>query len=135
MNVTQNGVHGKRLTWVNPAKSTALRGEVWRIDLNPTRGAEMQKVRPVVVLSSDAIGRLPIKLVAPITGWEDGFANLIWHVRIEPDRLNGLTKISSVDVLQTRGVDTARFTERLGRVSTSVLEEILAALAAVVEYE
>lgn len=120
---------------MSTARSAPVRGEVWRVDLNPTRGAEMQKTRPAVVLSSDAVGKLPIKLVAPVTSWDEGFASLIWHVRIEPDKQNGLTRPSSVDVLQTRCVDVARFTERMGRASSAVMEEILAALVAVVEYE
>jgi hypothetical protein len=73
------------------------------VDFNPTRGAEIQKQRPAIVVSSDAIGRLPIKLVAPITGWKPAFAGNLWHVRVIPDRLNGLDKESAVDVLQLRG--------------------------------
>jgi len=117
-----------------PTESRPVRGEVWRVSLDPTRGAEMQKTRPAIVISSDAISRLPLKLVVPITGWDDRFAGHIWHVRVEPDRQNGLTKTSAADVLQTRCVDAARFTERMGSVTPAVIEEILAALASVVEY-
>jgi len=41
------------------------RGDIWRVNLDPTVGAEIKKSRPVAVISSDAIGVLPIKLVAP----------------------------------------------------------------------
>ena len=30
-----------------------MRGEIWWADLDPTRGQEIKKKRPVVVLSSD----------------------------------------------------------------------------------
>lgn len=110
------------------------RGEVWRVNLDPTIGAEIQKTRPVVVVSSDAIGILPIKLVAPVTDWKDRYAHSSWHVKIDPDTANGLTKTSAVDTLQLRGVDTSRFLKRLGRVSADKIEEIAAAIAAVVEY-
>ncbi len=56
-------------------------------------------------------------------------------MRIEPDKQNGLTKTSAADVLQTRCVDVVRFKERMGRLGSTQIEEILAALAAVVEYE
>jgi mRNA interferase MazF len=72
------------------------------------------------VVSSDAIGKLPIKLIAPITGWKDQFVNNIWHVRIRPDSVNGLLKVFAVDVLQLRGMDTQRFITKLGRVSSTV---------------
>lgn len=48
------------------------------------------------------MGRLPVKLVAPITEWKDDFAEGAWLVRIDPDRRNGLRKTSAADVLQLR---------------------------------
>ena len=57
------------------------RGEVWLINFDPTLGAEIRKTRPAVVVSSDGMGRLPVKLVAPITEWKDAFSNAAWLVR------------------------------------------------------
>jgi len=31
------------------------RGEIWLVDLNPTRGQEIQKTRPVVVITADLV--------------------------------------------------------------------------------
>ena len=106
---------------------------MWQVTLDPATGAEIKKTRPAVVVSSDGVGRLPVKLVALLTAWQAHFALDIWHVRIEPDRLNGLTKTSAVDVLQIRGVDTSRMISRLGCVSETVMTEITAAIAAVIE--
>nr|WP_310487775.1 type II toxin-antitoxin system PemK/MazF family toxin [Chamaesiphon sp. VAR_69_metabat_338] len=39
------------------------RGEIWLVNLDPTVGAEIQKTRPAIVISSDYIGKLPLKLV------------------------------------------------------------------------
>ena len=110
------------------------RGEIWQIDLDPTVGVEIQKVRPVVVVSSDAAGRLPIKLIAPITGWDVRYSQNFWHVKIIPNAKNGLSKDSAVDLLQARGVDTSRFIKKLGRLEAGVMENIAAAMAALVEY-
>lgn len=87
------------------------------------------------MVSSDAVGKLPIKLIAPVTDWKEAFASNIWHVKVISDSSNGLTKDSAVDVLQIRGVDVQRFIHKLGNVSSNVMEEITAAIAAVVEYE
>ena len=111
------------------------RGEIWRVDFEPTVGSEIRKTRPAIVISSDSVGKLPIKLVAPITAWKDAFATNLWHVRIEPDADNGLSKTSAVDTLQLRGADTARFVSYLGAVPPEVLDEISAAIAAVIEFE
>ncbi|RKU09382.1 PemK family transcriptional regulator [Candidatus Poribacteria bacterium] len=111
------------------------RGEIWLVDLNPTRGAEIRKARPVVVVSSDEIGVLPIRLVAPITEWKDSFADNIWHIKLEPDSTNKLIKPSAVDTLQLRGLDTLRFVRKIGEVPLSMLSLIITAIAAVIEYD
>lgn len=110
------------------------RSEIWNVNLNPTIGVEIRKIRPVIVVNSDAVSRLPIRLVAPLTGWKNQFAASFWHVRIEPDRSNGLIKVSAVDTLQLRGLDTQRFVRKLGGIPAIIMEEIVSAIAAVVEY-
>lgn len=110
------------------------RSEIWLVNLDPTVGREIRKTRPVVVLSSDAIGILPIKLVAPLTEWRDYLAQNIWHVKVEPDEINGLKKTSAVDTLQLRGIDSQRFVQKLGKVSPDIMRSIVIAIAAVIEY-
>ena len=61
------------------------RGEVWRADLDPARGDEIRKIRPVVILSDDSIGRLKLRIIVPITQWDDHFAIYPWMVRLDPD--------------------------------------------------
>ncbi len=111
------------------------RGEIWIVDLNPTRGVEIQKTRPVVVVNSDEIGKLPIRLIAPITEWKNSFTENIWHVELIPNSINNLTKHSAVDTLQLRGLDTIRFVRKVGDVQQSVLDLIITAIAAVIEYD
>src|ERR1700759_3397887 len=101
------------------------RGEIWLVNFDPIVGAEIRKTRPAIVLSSDSVGRLPIKLVAPLTDWKSRYASSTWHVRIDPDRTNGLVKPSAVDALQLRGLDHQRFVQKLGEVSPLQLEEIV----------
>jgi mRNA interferase MazF len=48
---------------------TPKRGEVWTVRFDPAVGAEIQKVRPAVVIGVDSVGRLPLKIVVPITDW------------------------------------------------------------------
>lgn len=109
------------------------RGEIWLVNLDPTVGSEIQKKRPVVIISSDAIGKLPIKLCVPITGWQEKFTGNIWHVRIDPDSHNNLDKPSVCDALQTRCLSEERFIKKKGCVPPSFLDEITAAIAAVIE--
>ncbi len=110
------------------------RGDVWLVNLEPTIGTEIRKTRPVVVVSSDGIGVLPIRMVTPLTEWKAYFDNNIWHVKIIPDKLNGLDKISAVDALQLRGIDTQRFVKKFGIVSNAIMRSIVEAIAIIIEY-
>lgn len=111
------------------------RGEIWLVNFDPTLGAEIKKVRPAVIISSDAVGKLPIKLIAPITDWKPYFSQNFWPVKIDPDATNGLSKVSAIDALQLRGVDLQRFIRRLGNVSEVTMLEIAAAIVAVIEWD
>jgi mRNA interferase MazF len=118
------------LSSINPPR----RGEVWLVGFDPTVGAEIQKTRPAVVISSDALGRLPITLVVPITDWKDHYARNVWHIYLQPDSKNGLSKPSAADALQLRSLDHQRFIRRLGEVSSSMLEDICVAVCSIIEY-
>lgn len=109
------------------------RGEVWWVNLDPTRGAEMQKTRPAVVLSSNRLGRLPLRLVVPLTGWNESYASLAWMSYVEATQTSGLAKPSAADAFQTRGVSLERFSGFLGVLSEETLALIAKALALTVE--
>jgi mRNA interferase MazF len=109
------------------------RGEIWLINLDPTLGAEIKKTRPALVVNSDYIGRLPLKLVVPITNWQSSFSDNLWHIHLTPTPENGLTKLSAADVLQLRSVDLQRFIRKLGYLSISDLQEIITAIAIIIE--
>ncbi|WP_233466937.1 type II toxin-antitoxin system PemK/MazF family toxin [Dolichospermum flos-aquae] len=111
------------------------RGEIWLVNFDPTVGAEIKKVRPAVVISSDSVGKLPIKLIAPITDWKTYFSSNFWHVKIEPNSINRLNKDSAIDTLQLRGADLQRFIRKLGSVSEITMLEIIASIATVIEFE
>ena len=109
------------------------RSEIWLVNLDPTIGAEIKKTRPAVIISSDAVGILPVRLIAPITGWDDRYSGNIWHIPLTPDTANNLSKPSAIDVLQVRGVDTARLIHRIGKLPPKAMQQITLALAAVIE--
>lgn len=111
------------------------RGDVWLVNFDPTVGTEIRKVRPAVVISSNTIGILPIKLVAPITDWKQHYTRNLWHVKLDPNPANGLSKPSSVDTLQLRGVDMQRFIQKLGVLTADEIASIVVAIVTVIEAE
>jgi mRNA interferase MazF len=108
------------------------RGEVWWVDLNPTRGGEMAKVRLAVVLSRDDVGVLPLRVVVPLTAWQDHFQGVPWLVRLDPAASNGIRKPSAADTFQVRSVSTQRFSTRAGMLPPADLEAVTQALVRVV---
>ena len=110
------------------------RGEVWWVKPGKTTGAELQKKRSYVVISADAIGNLPVKVVVPLRSWQDRFKGVAWLVPIPATSANGLKRDVAADVLQVKSFDTSKFETRQGRLAADELDEITAALAIVVEY-
>lgn len=72
------------------------RGEVWLVDLNPTRGQEIQKICPVVVISSDIFSPIPLRIIIPITSWQAKFSDRPFMARIEATEENGLVETQQV---------------------------------------
>ena len=73
-----------------------LRGEVWRIRFDPAEGDEIKKVRTAVVISENAVGRLRLKIVVPITEWKPRYASYPWFVHLAPTLTNGLARPAPV---------------------------------------
>jgi mRNA interferase MazF len=109
------------------------RGEIWLVNLDPTIGVEIKKTRPAIIVSSNTIGKLPLKLVVPITDWKNTFSHNLWHIRLEPTSENGLIKVSAADTLQLRSIDQRRFVRKLGVLSSLDLQEVILAITIIIE--
>lgn len=109
--------------------------DIWLINLDPTIGAEIQKTRPAIIVNDDSLGKLPLKIIVPVTDWKDRYEIAPWMVKIEPDNINGLTKDSSADCFQIRSISEQRFIKKLGVVSDSIMDEIKGGLAKVLSME
>ena len=105
------------------------RGEIWMVDFDPAVGAEIQKIRPALVVNVNTIGRLPLRMVVPITDWKPHYLHYPWFVEIPADPTNGLTKDSGADAFQTKSVSLTRFVRLLGKVTTAQLDEVGSAIA------
>ncbi|MBW3635857.1 MAG: type II toxin-antitoxin system PemK/MazF family toxin [Armatimonadetes bacterium] len=107
-----------------------LRGEVWLVEFEPAHGAEIRKARPAVVMSLDSVEKLPLRLVVPLTSWQEPFEGVPWMIRVAATSANGLSRESAADTFQTRSFWTGRFVKRLGVLEASEVENIAGAIAA-----
>lgn len=100
------------------------RGEVWQVNLDPIVGAEIRKSRPCVIVNRDAMARLPLRIIVPVTAWDPRFESAPWHVLVEPTAENGIDKKSSADTFQVRSISERRLVRKLGKVSLAALADI-----------
>lgn len=97
------------------------RGEVFLVNLDPTRGSEIQKTRPCVVVSPNELNvHLRTFIVAPMTT-----GGHLYPFRV-PCRFQGRAGYVVLD--QVRTVDRERLVRRLGRLSPGTLGRILEVL-------
>jgi mRNA interferase MazF len=105
--------------------------EIWLVDLNPTKGAEIQKTRPAVIVNDDRLGKLPLKVVIPLTDWKDRYEIAPWMVKVKPDNANGLSKTSAADCFQIRSISQERLIKKLGSIDNAAMQQIRDAIAKV----
>jgi len=99
-------------------------GEIWLVNLDPSIGAEMNKTRPALIISDNKLGKLPLKVIVPITGWKEHYNIAPWMIKIEPNQKNGLNKISSIDCFQIRSLSQIRLMEKMGEISSDEINKV-----------
>lgn len=99
----------------------ASRGDVYLVQLDPTRGSEIQKTRPCLVVSPDELNdHLLTVTVAPMTTGGQAYP---WRVQC---RFQGRAGFVATDQLRT--VDVRRLVRRLGRLAPDSLTAVLSIL-------
>ena len=107
-------------------------GDIWQIALDPAVGAEMKKTRPALIINADALGKLPLKIIAPITDWKEQYSGYPWMVKITPTSKNGLAKVSALDCFQIRSVSVERLTAPVGSVEPEIIGQVQEAVIRVI---
>ena len=99
-----------------------LRGEIWYVDLDPTRGHEQGGRRPALIVSADTFNTGPAGLVVllPLTTRDRGIP---LQVAIEAPE-GGVRQQSFVKCEDVRSVDAGRLSRRVGAVGTGTLAEV-----------
>jgi len=97
------------------------RGEVWL--------AELDKIRPVIVLTRDPLGRLLHSvIVAPVTSTVRGLST---EVPLGPD--DGIRHPSAANLDNVQLLSRDRFLRRIGRAQPATMAAVCAALSVAVD--
>ncbi len=97
------------------------RGAVYWVDLDPTRGGEIRKTRPCVVISPDELNaHLRTVIIAPVTS---GGRTYPWRVECRIQQKRGRVALD-----QIRTVDRERLVGYIGILSEPTLATVLETL-------
>lgn len=93
-------------------REPVARFDVWLVELDPTKGSEIRKTRPALVVSPDEMNRwLRTVIIAPMTTAEKRYPS---RVDIRFDGKDGQVALD-----QIRAVDKTRLSRRLGTVASA----------------
>ena len=104
--------------------------EIWLANMNPSKGTQVGKVRPVVIIQTDLLNDIhPSLIVCPLTSNVDKDIKIL---RVHVGKKN-LESESDILVDQITAVDKKRLIKRLGRLSTTQVELLRNNLKVVLE--
>ena len=99
------------------------RGEIWIVELDPTRGHEMQKTRYCLVIQSDVLNKkLPTYIIAPITSK----VRLEWFpigITVKKGE-SDLPKESQIMLNQIKAADITRFKRKVGKLDENTIVQV-----------
>lgn len=104
--------------------------DIWLADLNPGRGTEPGKTRPVVIIQTDLLNAFHLStIVCPITS------------NVQPDiellrahlRKNQLDKPGDILVDQIRAIDNKRLTQKVGKLTEEQISRLKQNIAIVLD--
>jgi mRNA interferase MazF len=110
-----------------------FRGEIWELSLPKSKRSRAAQTRRVVLLSSDSLGILPLRVVIPLVPWNDTYASVPWMVRIPPTLHSGLDSVMAADALQVRSVLSQHLMRRVGELPRPLGDAIASEVAVVLE--
>jgi mRNA interferase MazF len=96
-----------------------LRGQIWLVDLNPTRGHEQAGKRPCLIVSVDLFnqGASGLAIVLPITSKDKGIP---FHVEVNPPE-GGITQKSFIKCEDVRSISINRLSDLWGMVAPATI--------------
>ena len=113
---------------------TVRKWDVWLADLNPRRGTEPGKMRPVLVVQTDLLNAVhPSTIICPLTTKINSHAKLL-RVHLKKGA-SCLAKESDVMIDQVRAIDNRRLQKRLGSIDAAARATVAHNLALILDFD
>jgi mRNA interferase MazF len=101
------------------------RGEIWWVNLDPTRGKEAKKTRACLIIQND-IGNEESELTTVVPFLSP--RNYPFVVNVKPSELNQLDRERGLHFNQIRSIDSSRLESKLGVLEADYFTQIKKAL-------
>lgn len=106
--------------------------EIWYANLNPIKGREQRGIRPVVVISGNAMNEhMDICIVCPLTS---KIKHYVGCVQLKKEKVNGLKEDSEIITFQIRTISKERLTKKIGEITADQLKNLKQGLIEVMHY-
>ena len=106
--------------------------DIWLADLNPVKGSEQRGIRPVVIISGNAMNdNLNIAIICPLSSKIKQYAG---SIVLQKDEQNGLSDDSEIITFQVRTIAQERLIKKLGQISEKELVNIKMGLNDILTY-
>jgi len=98
--------------------------EIWVADLNPQIGTEPGKTRPVLVIQTNLLNKIPhpSTIVCPLTTNIEQDADIL-RVHLEKGIAN-LNERCDIMIDQIRAIDNTRFIKKVGNLPSELIEKV-----------
>jgi mRNA interferase MazF len=104
--------------------------EIWLADLNPSRGTEPGKTRPVVIIQTDLLNDFhPSTIICPITS-KVNLEIVLLRVHLKKEQLD---KPSDILVDQIRAIDNERLIKKIGKLTKDQIHKLKSNLQIVLD--
>jgi len=109
--------------------------EIWIADLNPQIGTEPGKTRPVLVIQTNLLNKIPhpSTIVCPVTTNVEKESDIL-RVHLKKGMAN-MRKNCDIMIDQIRAIDNKRLIKKIGDIPTSLIDKVKDNIVIVLDLE
>jgi mRNA interferase MazF len=108
------------------------KGEIWLADLEPVKGSEQGKTRPIVIISGNTMNEhFSVVITCPLSSIVKNYAGC---VVIPKSKTNGLSCDSEIITFQVRSISKDRLLKKIGAITSLQMQHVLNGLNDVLHF-
>ena len=109
--------------------------EIWIADLNPQKGTEAGKLRPVLIVQTNLLNKIshPSTIICPITTNVQNDSEIL-RVHLKKGMAN-LHENCDIMIDQIRAIDNKRLIKKVGKIESDLIEKIKENISIIIDLD